>query len=63
MGSELADKQKGDKDTFRGFVLFLVAVTAIYCTDPSNVELFAHTRFKRELTIFDLIHQKNGLPL
>ena len=35
----------GDTDAFRGFILFLVAVTAIYCFNPSNVELFVHNGF------------------
>ena len=35
--------EKFDKDAFCGFILFLVAVAAIYCIDPSNVELFVHT--------------------
>ena len=43
--------------------IFLVAVTAIYCINPSNVELFLHTWFHREIIIFDLVRQKNGLPL
>ena len=38
VGYELADKRY-----FCGFVLFLVAVTAIYCINPWNVELFLHT--------------------
>ena len=46
-----------------GFVLFLVAVTAIYCINPSNVELFLRTWFHREIIIFDLVCQKNGLSL
>ena len=43
VGYELADKLKGDKDVFRGFILFLVAVTAIYHINLSNVELSVHT--------------------
>ena len=50
-------------DAFRGFTLFLVAVTAIYCINPANFELFVHTWFHRVLIIFDLVRQKNGLPL
>ena len=44
------------------WILFLVAVTAIYCIKPSNVELFVHTWFHRESIIFDLVRQNNGLP-
>ena len=48
---------------FWRFVLFLVAVTAVYCINPSNVELFLRTWFHREIIIFDLVRQKNGFPL
>ena len=41
----------------------LVAVTAVYCINPSNVELFVHTWFHREIIIFNLVRKKNGLPL
>ena len=43
--------------------LFLVAIAAIYCINPSNVEVFVHTWFHRELINFDNVRQKNGLPL
>ena len=54
--------KKGDKDAFVD-VLFLVAVTAVYCINPSNKELFLHTWFHREIIIFDLVRKKYGLPL
>ena len=55
VGYELTDKQKGEKDASCGSILFFVAVTAIYCINPSNVELFVHT--------FSLVRQKNGVLL
>ena len=48
---------------FLWIYLFLVAVTAIYCINPSNVVLFAHTWFGSEIIIFDLVRQKIELPL
>ena len=37
-----------------GYILFLVAVIAIYCIKPSNVELFLHTWFHREIIFHPL---------
>ena len=38
-------------------------MTAVYCIIPSNVELFLHIWFHRQIIIFDLVPQKNGHPL
>ena len=54
---------KGDKDALCGFILFLVAVTAIYFIKPLNAEFFIHTWFHRELVNFSHVRQKNRLPL
>ena len=38
-------KNKWVTDAFHGFILFLFVVTAIYCFNPSNVELFVRNGF------------------
>ena len=59
------DWQIGDWDALCGFILFLVAVAAFYCINPSNVafELFVDTWFYSELVRIDHVRQKNGLLL
>ena len=37
----------GEKDALCGFILFSVAVAAIYFISPSHVEFFVHTWFHR----------------
>ena len=55
--------QIDDRDALCGFILFLVAVAAIYCINPSNIEFFVHAWFYRELVNIDHVRQKNGFLL